>query len=196
MTAADIERDPAHRGGTGRPSGMPRSLAPSTASQSNGTMSSFIAVAPMPTLAQPGGQPIGNDGFFPDVDVDHACAAMRLDGTVTPERLRAALVEAVLSVNDELAAWKAGQVAAGCGALAAVPAQQIDGHSWHAHRYRRAVYCTATAWLIERYRSFDATATGDRKTEVESTSVDDLRRDARWAISDISGAPRSTVELI
>ncbi|MGD7258397.1 head completion/stabilization protein, partial [Ralstonia pseudosolanacearum] len=90
-------------------------------------MSSFIAAAPVPTPAQPGGQPIGNDGFFPDIDVDQACAAMRLDGTVTPERLRAALVDAALSVNDELAAWKAQQLAAGFTELGAVPGQWIDG---------------------------------------------------------------------
>ncbi|MCK4152008.1 head completion/stabilization protein [Ralstonia pseudosolanacearum] len=159
-------------------------------------MSSFIAAAPVPASAQPRSQPIGNDGFFPDIDVDQARAAMRLDGTVTPERMRAALVEAVLSVNDELAAWKSGHVAAGCGTLAAVPAQQIDGLSRHVHRYLRAVYCMAMAWLIERYRAFDATATGDRKAEAENTSVNDLRRDVRWAISDITGAPRATVELI
>ncbi len=159
-------------------------------------MSSFIAVAPVPTPAQPGGQPIGNDGFFPDIDVDQARAAMRLDGTVTPERLRAALVDAALSVNDELAAWRGRQLAAGFAELGAVPAQRIDGLSRHVHRYLRAVHCTAAAWLIERYRSFDATAAGDRKAEAENTSVDDLRRDARWAISDIAGAPRTTVELI
>ncbi len=159
-------------------------------------MSSFIAAAPTPTPAQPGGQPIGNDGFFPDIDVDQARAAMRLDGTVTPERLRAALVDAALSVNDELAGWKSRQLAAGFAELGAVPAQWIDGQSRHVHRYLRAVHCTAAAWLIERYRSFDATAAGDRKAEAENTSVDDLRRDARWAISDIAGAPRTTVELI
>lgn len=175
---------------------MPLIVAPSTASQLINTMSSFIAAAPVPTPAQPGGQAIRNDGFFPDIDVDQARAAMRLDGTVTPERLRAALVDAALSVNDELAAWRARQLAAGFAGLGAVPAQWIDGQSRHVHRYLRAVHCTAAAWLIERYRSFDATAAGDRKAEAENTSVDDLRRDARWAISDIAGAPRTTVELI
>ncbi|AGH85607.1 Phage head completion-stabilization protein [Ralstonia pseudosolanacearum FQY_4] len=175
---------------------MPRIVTPSTASQLIKTMSSFIAAAPVPTPAQPGGQPIGNDGFFPDIDVDQACAAMRLDGTVTPERLRAALVDAALSVNDELAAWKAQQLAAGFTELGAVPGQWIDGRSRHVHRYLRAVHCTAAAWLMERYRSFDATAAGDRKAESENSAVDDLRRDARWAVSDITGAARTTVELI
>ena len=155
---------------------------------------SFIAAAPVPAPAA--NKPITNDGFFPDIDVDQAYAAMRLDGTVTPERLRASLVEAVLSVNAELQAWKAAQMAFGRETLANVPAAKIDGQSAHLHRYQRAVHCLAAAWLIERYRTIDATATGDRKAEAENLGVDDLRRDARWAISDLTGVGRTTVELI
>ena len=159
-------------------------------------MSSFIAAAPVPAPAQPGGEPIGNDGFFPDIDVDQAYAAMRLDGTVTPQRLRASLVEAVISVNAELEAWKVAQQSFGRNTLADVPAPKIDGKSAHLHRYYRAVLCMAVAWLIERYRTIDATATGDPKAEAENLAVDDLRRDARWAISDLMGVSRTTVELI
>jgi hypothetical protein len=159
-------------------------------------MSSFIAAAPVPAPAQPGGEPIANDGFFPDIDPDQAYAAMRLDGTVTPQRLRASLVEAVISVNAELEAWKAAQVSFGRLTLADVPAPKIDGKSAHLHRYHRAVHCMAAAWLIERYRTIDATATGDRKADAENLGVDDLRRDACWAISDLMGVSRTTVELI
>ena len=155
---------------------------------------SFIAAAPVPAPAA--NKPITNDGFFPDIDVDQAYTAMRLDGTVTPERLRASLVEAVLSVNAELQAWKAAQMSFGRETLAHVPAARIDGQSAHLHRYQRAVHCLAAAWLIERYRTIDATATGDRKAEAENLGVDDLRRDARWAISDLTGVGRTTVELI
>ncbi|SUD93281.1 Phage head completion protein (GPL) [Ralstonia mannitolilytica] len=159
-------------------------------------MSSFIAAASVPQPAVAGGPPIANDGFFPDIDVDQAYAAMRLDGTVTQQRMRAALVEAMLSVNEELEPWKTAQMAFGRTTLANVPAPSIDSESAHMHRYRRAVHCLAAAWLIERYRTIDATAAGDRKAEAENLGVDDLRRDARWAISDIQGAARTTVELI
>lgn len=155
-------------------------------------MSSFFASAP----AQADQNVIDNDGFFPDIDVDTATAAMRQDGTVTAERLRAALVEAALSVNEDLAAWRAEQQAADYFTLEEVPAPQIDGKSAHVHRYLRAVYCEARAGLIERYRDYDATAAGDRKAEALMQAVEDLRRDARWATSDIVGRSRSTVELI
>lgn len=51
-------------------------------------MSSFIAAASVPQPAVAGGPPIANDGFFPDINVDQAYAAMRLDGTVTQQRMR------------------------------------------------------------------------------------------------------------
>lgn len=134
--------------------------------------------------------------FLPEIDPADARARMRLDGTVTPERLRTALVEAALSVHDELAGWINEQVAAGHETLAAVPARQIDGESAHVLRFQRAVRCLATANLIERYRSFDATAEGHQRADALDPTVDDLRRDARWAIRDILGARRTTVELI
>jgi hypothetical protein len=154
-------------------------------------MSSFLA-APAPTNLRT----IVNDGFFPEIDVNTALAAMRQDGTATAERLRAALVDAVLSVNDDLRSWQAMQQAAGHMTLEAVPTGQIDGKPSHLHRYLRAVYCEARAGLIERYRDYDATAAGDRKAEALMQAVEDLRRDARWAISDIVGRSRSTVALI
>lgn len=155
-------------------------------------MSSFFAAAP----AEAGQNDVENDGFFPTIDIGAASAAMRQDGTVTPERLRGALIEAMLLVNDCLGVWRVEQQAAGHRALNAVPATRVNGVSAHVHRYLRAVYCEARASLIERYRDYDATAAGDRKAEQLMPAADDLRRDARWAISDIVGRPRTTVELI
>lgn len=139
---------------------------------------------------------IANEAFFPAIDLADLQAAMRLDGTVTPERLRAATVEAMASVNQDLATWRATQEATGFAALEAVPAPRIDDASVHVTRYVRAVYCLAKANLTERYRDFDTTHDGrTRATELESP-IDDLRRDARWAVRDILGQRRTTVELI
>jgi hypothetical protein len=64
------------------------------------------------------------------------------------------------------------------------------------HRYRRAVYSTAGAELAERYRGFDATGSGNANADQLTPTIDEYRRDARWAISDILGLGRTTVELI
>lgn len=152
---------------------------------------SFTALAPTSPEAT-----VANDGWFPDIDLADCRAASRLDGTVTPERLLYAVANAVASVNDELAAWKAEKVAAGHADLEAVPASKVTGQSVFVMRYLRAVYCTAHAELVERYRDLGITAAGDKRADAMEPRIEDLRRDARWAIADLQGRRRTTVELI
>lgn len=134
--------------------------------------------------------------FLPAIDPAQARARMRIDGTVTPERLREALVEAASSVADELTAWMDAKAIEGYATLAEVPAGTIDGASALVHRFHRAVRCLATAELIERMRDYDSTNDGHLEADKLNPTIDELRRDARWAISDITGQRRTTVELI
>ena len=140
--------------------------------------------------------PIAAGDFWPEIDPAAAREQMRIDSTVTPERLRAALVEAIASVNAELSAWRLLRVAEGVATLADIDVEEIDGASILVHRYQRAVGCTAKALLLERYRDFDSTAVGDKRADAMADPIDDIRRDARWAVTDILGLGRSTVELI
>jgi hypothetical protein len=155
---------------------------------------SFIATAPSSTPA-PASSIVTNDGFFPDVDLDQLREQMRLDGTATHARLLGATVLAMVSVNGELEAWKATKVAAGVTSLAdTLP--KIGGTSVYVNLYLSAVYRTAKADLTERYRDFDTTKDGQDKAEQLDATIGDDRRHARWAIRDILGIPRTTVELI
>lgn len=157
---------------------------------------SFVSTPPLSRPLDTPARPITNDAFYPDVSLAHARDTMRLDGTVTDARLRHELLAAIASVNDELrgtrAAWRDAEIAR----LADVPADQLDGESVLLQHYRRAVYCLAKATLIERYRDYDTTGDGARRADELEPQSDELRRDARWAISDIVGQPRVTVELI
>lgn len=139
---------------------------------------------------------LDNDGWWPDIDADHLRAAMRLDGSITNARLKVAAVNAMIAVNRELAAYKVREQANGHAALVDVPAVVITGESELVHLYRRAVYCSAGAELAERYRSYDATADGNQRADDLTPSVDEYRRDARWAIRDVLGNAHTTVELI
>ncbi|MGI4815405.1 MAG: head completion/stabilization protein [Janthinobacterium lividum] len=139
---------------------------------------------------------ITNDNWFPDIDLGALRAAMRLDGTVTQERLRDAVLDAIASVNTELRAWQAACVTAGHRNLAAVPAPQIGGESIQLARYRRAIYNLAHADLTERYRDFDATQSGMQKADALDPTISEARRNVRWALNDMRGLPRSTIELI
>lgn len=158
---------------------------------------SLIATAPASsTDAPPDANRIANDGWFPDIDMANVRATVRLDGTVTDERLRAALVDAIVSVNTDLATFQGAQASLGRQSLAEVPAMNVGGESVHLSRYRTAVYRLARASLTERYRDFDSTKSGHQKASELECTIDDDRRDARWAIRDILGVGHYTVELI
>lgn len=139
---------------------------------------------------------ITNDGWFPDIDLANARATMRIDGTVTPERLRDAAIAAIACANAILAAWRDMQQAAGYARLADIPATQVDGESVQLARYRRAIYHLVHADLAARYRDFDATASGHAKADALEATVDEARRIAHWALNDLQGIARTTVELI
>ena len=139
---------------------------------------------------------IQNNGFFPDIELHHARETMRTDGTVTSARLYEALVAAILYANNVLEAWQIKQQHAGWASLANIPAQTIGQESMQLHRYRRAVYSWAMADLTERYRNFDTTKSGHQNAGALEEPIDDLRRNAQWALNDMLGLPRSTVELI
>ena len=154
-------------------------------------MSGFIANG----TAAPGAS-IQSDAFWPAVDPATMRADMRLDGSIAEPRLRASLIAAVSMVNDELSAWQQDKIAAGVEKLEDVAAPQIDGKSRLHHLYLRAVACCATAELIERYRSYDSTTDGNQRADDLTPSIDEMRRDQRWAIRDFLGVGRVTVELI
>lgn len=156
-------------------------------------MNSFIT----PATAQPENDAkIKNGTFWPSIDPAQIRLSMRIDGTVSSDRLRDVAIEAIATVNDELEAWHSAKVMAGYSSLEEVPAAKVDDTSVLSHRYQRAVGCLAKAMLTERYRDFDSTASGTKKADALDPTIDDLRRDARWAISDIQGVGRNTVELI
>ncbi|MGE8065588.1 head completion/stabilization protein [Pseudomonas sp. NPDC089569] len=139
---------------------------------------------------------ITNDGFWPDIDGATLRAAIRLDGSISDARLEVAAVNALIQVNQELRLLKTHHQAEGYATLADVPADLINGESCLVLLYRRAIYCTAAAELSERYRSFDSASEGNRNADELTPSIDEYRRDARFAIRDLLGVGHCTVELI
>lgn len=154
-------------------------------------MNGFVATAP---AHEPG--PITSGDWFPTIDPKDARAVMRIDGSVTTERLVECLAFAISSVEDELDAWQQQQQALGRASLNEVPSKVIAGESRLVLLYRRAIYATAQAELAERYRDIDATDAAHRRADVLEATTDDYRRLARYAIRDLLGRPRATVELL
>ncbi len=52
---------------------------------------------------------IPNNSFWPDLDLAKFRSAMRVDGTVTPERLKQVVLTAMSEVNAELYPWRERQ---------------------------------------------------------------------------------------
>ncbi|WP_288805691.1 head completion/stabilization protein [uncultured Novosphingobium sp.] len=159
---------------------------------------SFVSLPPTAEIEQPATaeQPVINDGFFPDVDPVAVRDDARIPPSITPARLRAAILGAIMTAGNDLAAYAAARKAEGNASLASVPAEQLDGQSVQLIRYRRAVALYAKAELVERHRDFDTTAAGNSQGEDLTASIGDLRRDAMHAVRDILGKPRTTVDLI
>lgn len=139
---------------------------------------------------------IPNNSFWPDVDLAKFRSVMRVDGTVTPERLRQVVLTAMAEVNAELYPWRERQELAGRNSLADVPAERLAGVSLRLHHYENAVWCWTRAVLNERYQDFDATAAAAKRGEELNDASGDLWRDARWAVSRVQDMPHCTVELI
>ena len=152
----------------------------------------FIATAP---TAPDEGQ-VTSDPFWPAISLADLRDTVRLDGTVTTARLKHAVIDAITSVNRDLADWRRAREAEGVATLAAVPGEVINGESAYLHSYRRAVYAMSRANLLERYTDYSATGDGVKGADAKIISSDDLYRDARFAIRDILGTTHITVALI
>lgn len=155
---------------------------------------SFLATQSPPTVENE--LLIENDGWFPDMLPSDVRAQARLDGTVTAERLRAALLQAMAAVNAELSGLQASLVELGISSLANRPGPSLGGSSlWLVH-YQQAIVSHVQCSLIEGYRDFDTTGKGDALADALEARIDSHRRDLRWAISALLSRPRTTVELI
>lgn len=158
----------------------------------------FVARPPASEIEQPTAPEavVVNDGFFPDVDPASVRDVARIPTSMTPARLRAAILGGIMSAEIDLRQFAADCRADGYSTLADVPAQQLDGQSVQVIRYQRAVALFAKAELIERHRDFDTTSAGGNQADELSPSIDELRRDAIHAIRDMLGVSRTGVWLI
>ncbi|MDX7797908.1 head completion/stabilization protein [Aeromonas caviae] len=152
----------------------------------------FIANAP----TSPAEGEIDSSPFWPAISLPDLRDTVRLDGTVTTARLKHAVIDAITSVNRDLADWRRAREAEGVTTLAAVPGEVINGESAYLHSYRRAIYAMTRANLLERYTDYSATGDGAKGADAKIISSDDLYRDARFAIRDILGTTHITVALI
>jgi len=156
-------------------------------------MSLVISEPPPPAAAEPA---ISNSFFWPEISPAELRDTLRLEGTVTPKRLRSVAISAMTEVNAELFNYRAAQMTCGFKELADVPADDIDGESVKISAYFNAVSSMTAAILAERYPGNDTTDKGSQKAVIVERTVDELWRDARNAIHDVAGVSHSIIGLI
>ena len=154
--------------------------------------------------ASPAGSTVSGGDFWPSIDVNQFRDALRIGGTtVIHARMVEALQNAIFSIENELAAWYAAQIAAGYTTLRAVPSSEISpaigntpAETKLTLTWRRAVYQTAGADLTETNRDLTATPTGTGRADDQAPTAGDYRRNATHAVRDILGRPRTSIGLI
>lgn len=150
-------------------------------------MSGFTFNAPVSTE----NESIQNDGFFPDIQLNDVREKVRLDGSVTNKRLIDSIISAMLEINDQLKTLKSKAVT-----LDELATSHIAGKPNTQLLYERAIYSAIAADINEKYRSYDSTGDGQKRGQELEPTVDDYRRNLRWAIRDLLGQSRCTVDLI
>lgn len=139
-----------------------------------------------------------NSAWWPAVSFAAYRAASRIDRTASDPQAYARLREAIGSVNAQLAGWLSLCTAAdpAVQALTDLPNPPHQPEGWHTERYLSAVYNTADALIAEAFRRIDATGEGDRRADAMESPIDSYRRDAQYAIADLTGKRRRVVELL
>lgn len=141
-------------------------------------------------------QTIDNHPFFPELSLLNFRQVMRVDTVTTEDRAANALYFAMLEANQRLEAWALALQDRGYTRLEDAPIKPMQPQGANVELYKRAVYSLAKADLIEKTRDYDATNSGNKKFDELVPEIGDLRRAAAWAINDLTGKPRTTVELI
>lgn len=164
-------------------------------------MSGFVFNPPNSDTEPPAPPPAADavmfDGWWPNMNITAVRDAVRIDTTVTPDRLRDAVRQAMLDVAAALADWRVDQEAAGYTSLAAVPARiMVDGVSDYVLRFNRAVYSVVGADLAERQIGSRLTSAGADRAEELSADIDIHTRNVAWAVRDFLGRPRVIAEAL
>lgn len=156
---------------------------------------SFVALPASPV--SPENSVVPGDGWYPEIDVNAMRDALRITDQITHARIVGAIEGGLLTVEGELAFWRATQESEGFTDLAAVdPDRMIGGEHRLTLLYTRAVRFHAAAELAELHRDLSATTDGATRAEPQLLTAEDYRKHATAAIRDILGTPRVTVELI
>ena len=138
---------------------------------------------------------ITSDSFFPGISSKAIREALRFDGSITDQRLIPAIESAIIEVNDQLESLPSK-----AASLAEISPKTITTKGVEKPitevLYFRAVAAAVGAELTEKYRAYDTNNNGGQKADDLTPTIDDYRRDLRFAIRDLKKIRRLNVELV
>lgn len=128
-----------------------------------------------------------NNGFWPNVDPSQPPREhfQVIDALSEGPLLDNALSKAMTPVNTALMPWQVEKEQAGYPNLAAVPLPVWQDEDTYHRLYRRALFSTAFAKLLEAYPDIDISPLGMERTK----AIGGFWRDATWAVSEILEQP-------
>ena len=131
---------------------------------------------------------IANDGFFPEIDLGHFISVVRLNDTITEERIRYGLAQAILETNDQLEVLKPNNPF--------IPdnVPLIEGVSKQVLLYQKAVYSLTRVTLLQEMRDYDYVDHGDAPDL--QAMIDDEQKRHTNALSALLGKPSKHIRLI
>lgn len=135
---------------------------------------------------------ISSDPFYPEIALDDIRETVRIEGTVTNERLNQIAIEEVIDVNRLLISLKMPEAQT----LAHYSVGFIAGKPYTDYLYLSAVANGVAAKVNEKYRSYDSSNSGNKRADDLTPSIDESRRNKNWAIQQILGKNHTVVELI
>lgn len=127
---------------------------------------------------------ITSDPFFSSISSKAIREALRFDSSVTDQRLIPAIESAIIEVNDQLESLPLK-----AASLAEISPKKITTGGVEKPisevLYFRAVAAAVGAELTEKYRAYDTNNNGGQKADDLIPTIDDYRRDLRFAIRDL-----------
>lgn len=127
-----------------------------------------------------------DDDFYPSLSLSDFRKFMRVDDTVSLDRIIEQMHMAIMMINHDISGWRSQQTAA---TLAVIGTDKLRA-------YRMAVYNRTKALIIENYRDIDTTGDGHAKADAMESRIDTYLQRSREMQRIVIASSRTTIKLV
>lgn len=137
---------------------------------------------------------VTNDGWWPDVSVGDFQRQRSIPASISAETVTYALLMAIGEANAELMTYQSDQRAKGYGSAEDVPGPSAEGINQLCAQYLKTIFSRAKAELMGEITSAEREKANPGQQSEETRER--LLAEASFAVRNITGYPRVTVDLI